>query len=620
MPMPEMAPRPIACIASPLRLMGVLDDDRRPSVKPASALREKLRDTCCACVMYLATGVKNCMSQDVVKYRVDLMGPFRLSDADGRRVDVASKRGQALIATLAVSRGGDRTRSWLQERLWGSRQLPQAQASLRRELSNLRRAVNGPSATLIDADHNRVWLNLDLVEVVQPSAQSQGEFLEGLDIPGEEAFEDWLRDQRRVIEAQLERDAAGQILLPEHIVDVAKPVPGFANRPAIAILPLNNQTGDERLAYVADGISEELCELLARLKWLPVIARSASFLYRGREVELRQIGASLGARYIVEGSLRRTGDQLRLGLQMADVETGLSIWSHTSDIPPDFTQAILDDLIREIVGVLDMHVDAAEKTRASSKTPDPTSVNDLIWRGRWHLHRFTRADAELAEACFRQALELAPNSAEALIQMTFFHSRSIWTEREGAARIRTFGALAQQAIAADGSDGRAYMFAGMAELWVRNSAAALPLFEKAVALNPSLSLAHGQIGSTRILQGDFAAADAPLRLALRLGPNDEHSFLILGELAIAHFFNHQWDLAISHADQSLLRRRAYWHAHMTKICALGNKGDWATAELATRQLLQVKPDFNLSFVDWLPFVDPKWNAILKGALQKAGID
>lgn len=569
--------------------------------------------------MYLATGVKNCMSQDVVKYRVDLMGPFRLSDADGRRVDVASKRGQALIATLAVSRGGDRTRSWLQERLWGSRQLPQAQASLRRELSNLRRAVNGPSATLIDADHSRVWLNLDLVEVVQPSAQSQGEFLEGLDIPGEEAFEDWLRDQRRAIEAQLERDAAGQILLPEHIVDVAKPVPGFANRPAIAILPLNNQTGDERLAYVADGISEELCELLARLKWLPVIARSASFLYRGREVELRQIGTSLGARYIVEGSLRRTGDQLRLGLQMADVETGLSIWSHTSDIPPDFTQAILDDLIREIVGVLDMHVDAAEKTRASSKTPDPTSVNDLIWRGRWHLHRFSRADFEMAESCFRQALELSPYSTEALVQLTFYYSRMIWAERKGADQIHEMRALAQRAISSDETDGRGFLFAGMADLWLRQPEKALSFFERALKLNPSLSLAHAQIGTTCILQGKPEPAEAPLRLALRLGPTIEHSFHFLGELAFSYYMRKDWDRAIEHADQSILRRKTYWHAHMTKICSLVNKGDLTTARFAARQLLDIRPDFNLNFVDWQPFVDPQWNAVLRSELQKTGI-
>lgn len=569
--------------------------------------------------MRLVTGVICCMSNADEKLRLDLMGPFRLSGGDGRRIEVASKRGQALIATLAVSRGGDRTRSWLQERLWGSRQLPQAQASLRRELSNLRRIVNRPHCTLINADHNRVWIELDRVEVAELSPNSSGEFLEGLDIQGEEAFEDWLREQRRAIEAQIERDAIGQVRLPESIIDLSKPVPGFADRPAIAVLPLNNLTGDDALAYLADGISEELSEMLARLKWLPVIARSASFLYRGRGIELRQIGASLGARYIVEGSLRRSKDMLRLGLQMADVETGLSVWSHTSDIPLTFTQTMLDELIREIVGVADMRIDAAEKTRASVKTPDRMDVNDLIWRGRWHLHRFTREDSDLAESCFRQALALAPNSAEALIQLTFFHARSIWTQRKEETKMRELRALAQRAIIADGEDGRGFMYAGMAELWMRRTHKALTLFDKAIELNPSLSLAHAQIGSTHILGDTPAAAEAPLRLALRLGPNDEHNFYVLGELAIAHCMMGQWDRAIDHADQSLLRRTAYWYAHTTKINALVQKGDLKEAQFAARHLKQVKPDFSLRFVDWLPFADQKWNEFLKSGLQKAGI-
>ena len=569
--------------------------------------------------MRLVRGVICCMSDADGKFRLDLMGPFRLSAGDGGRIEVASKRGQALIATLAVSRGGDRTRSWLQERLWGSRQQPQAQASLRRELSNLRRIVNGPHGTLIDADHNRVWIELDRVEVADLSPHASGEFLEGLDIQGEEAFEDWLREQRRAIEARLERDAIGQVRLPETIIDLSKPVPGFAGRPAIAVLPLNNLTGDDALAYLADGISEELSEGLARLKWLPVIARSASFLYRGREIELRQIGAALGARYIVEGSLRRSRDILRLGLQMADVETGLSVWSHTTDIPLAFTQAMLDELIREIVGVMDMRIDAAEKTRASARTPDRMDVDDLIWRGRWHLHRFTREDSELAESCFREALALAPNSAEALIQLTFFHARSIWAERKEEGRMRELRALAQRAIVADGEDGRGFMYAGMAELWMRQTRKALALFDKAVELNPSLSLAHAQIGSAHILRDAPAAAEAPLRLALRLGPNDEHNFYVLGELAVAHYMMGQWDRAIDHADQSLLRRTAYWYAHTTKISALVEKGEIKEAQFAARHLMQAKPDFSPRFVDWLPFSDPRWNDRLKLGLRRAGI-
>lgn len=551
------------------------------------------------------------------KYRLEVLGAFRLFAPDGERIEIASRRGQALIAMLGLASGGERTRVWLQDRLWSSRQQPQAQASLRRELSNLRAIVNHGGMPLLSADFNRVWLDLDQCEVNTHDAGNAHELLEGLDIPGEDSFEDWLREQRRVQEASVQRDAAGQARLPARIVDLDAPVPGFANKPAIAVLPLQNMTGSDALDYLADGISEELIERLSRLRWLPVIARSASFLYRDPQIELRQIGKSLGVRYVLEGSLRRGVDVARLGLRMADAETGLNIWSHTADLPLPFSQQVLDARIVEIIGVLDTRIDASEKARVSIAPASDPGVEDLIWRGRWHLHRFTREDSLLAEACFNEALARVPNSAEAMLQLTFYHARSIWTRRKSEAQMQALGRLAQRAIAADGEDGRAYMYAGMAELWQRRPGPALTLFHKAVALNPSLSLAHSQIGSTLILDDRPAEATAPLQLALRLGPNDEHTFLVLGELAIAHCMMGNWEQAIDHADQALLRRRAYWYAHVTKINALVRQGLLAQARNAHRQLVEIKPDFAPEFVDWLPFMDPRWNDFLKVGLAQA---
>ena len=142
------------------------------------------------------------------------------------------------------------------------------------------------------------------------------------------------------------------------------------------------------------------------------------------------------------------------------------------------------------------------------------------------------------------------------------------------------------------------MYAGMAELWMRQTRKALALFDKAVELNPSLSLAHAQIGSAHILRDAPAAAEAPLRLALRLGPNDEHNFYVLGELAVAHYMMGQWDRAIDHADQSLLRRTAYWYAHTTKINALVEKGEIKEAQFAARHL--ICPDELADLYEWCP--------------------
>lgn len=560
---------------------------------------------------------------NTAKCRLELLGPFRLFGPDGARIELASKRGQALVAMLSVASGGERTRSWLQDRLWGSRQHAQAQASLRRELSNLRKVLDQSGASILDANHNSVRLDLTRIEVdardLEHLGDHGGEFLEGLDLPGEDTFEDWLREQRQQFERLAERDGAGQVRLPKTIVDLSEPVPGFRGRQAIAVLPLENLTTGDDFDYLADGISEELIERLSRLKWLPVIARSASFHYRARPVDLREIGQSLGVRYVLDGWIRQAESTFRLSLNMADVETGLTMWTHASEVPVHFDKAVVDDLILEIVGVMDMKIDAAEKLRAIQKSESELTVEDLIWRGRWHLHRYKRADSVLAEKYFLEALGLEPNSPEALVQMTFFYARSIWTERKGMAEMRDLRQFAQRAIVADGEDGRGYMFAGMAELWMRRTSQALQLFERAVELNPSLSLAHMQIGSAYILAGNPEAAIAPLKMALRLGPSDEHTFNVLGELAIAHCMLGNWDEAIKYADQTLLRRVSYWYAHSTKINALVRKGSLVEAEFVLNQLFEAKPDFTMEYVDWLPFVDRKWIEFIKSGLRMAGM-
>jgi TolB-like protein len=587
-------------------------------------LREKVRDFLAICVIMLGTRAFHCIMTTGTAFQLELFGPFRLVGPDGQRIEIVSKRGMALVALLAMAPGGERTRGWLQGQLWGSRAQAQAQSSLRRELTNLRRAANVNGHDLIGADHNRIWIDLERVQIDaraidRPPTDFSEAFLEGIDISGEEAFEDWLREQRQVITQRRDQGALRQAQLPSAVIDLDAPVPGFSGRPAIAVLPLNNQTGNATLDYLADGISEELIERLSRLKWLPVIARSASFIYRGAPTPLREIGQALGARYVLDGHIRQSDHSFQLTLNMADVETGYAVLSHTSDLPLQFDRETLDDLILEIVSALDMRIDAAEKTRASRKSESALSVEDLIWRARWHMHRFTKEDSVIAEKLFRDALTLAPNSPEALVQMTFFQVTSIWTQRKPEADMRALRQMAQRAIAADTEDGRAYLYAGMADMWLRKTALALPLFQKAIELNPSLAFAYVQIGCANSLSGNPQAAIAPLKMSLRLAPNDEQSFVALCELALAHLMLGNWDEAIAHADLSLNRRVAYWYAHTLKINALVRCDRIDDARAAAADLRAAKPDFTINLVDWVPFVDGKWNAFIREGLVSAGM-
>lgn len=548
------------------------------------------------------------------RFGLELIGPFRLRGPDGSRIEVSSKRGMALIAMVATGRGGERTRSWLQDRLWCSRQLPQAQASLRRELSNLRRVIDAAvpgGVQLLHSDHNRLWIDRDVVEIV---THGEGEFLEGLDIVGEDGFEEWLRLERAFDRRTTERSAD---VPPENVTSKAHSAQHLAERAALAVLPFVDQTGDEGHRYIAEGISEDLIDRLSRLRWLLVIARSSSFKYGGDNVDPKAIGKTLGARYLLEGRMRRNGEHLHLSASLSDTATGFVVWTNKLTLSGDLTSAMVEQLALGLVGAIDARIEAEEQRRVLHRPPSDTNVNDLLWRGRWHFNQFTRADASAALDCFEKALALEPHSPEALIQYAWSTLRSIWLERKSDAQIRELRQLANRAIVADADDGRGYLIAGTAESWLRQPLRAEALLNKAIALNPSLVAAHAQIGTNAYLSGRPEDAVAPLRTAIQLSPADHVLFFMFGELAMSHMMVGNHDDAVDYAERSIALRPGYWFAHVAKLNALARGGRVAEVGEAYREFVANCSKFSEGDIDWIPFVEPKWHAYLKDGLRSA---
>ncbi|ABD05572.1 TPR repeat protein [Rhodopseudomonas palustris HaA2] len=547
-----------------------------------------------------------------MRFSVRLLGPFQLSTPDGRRVEISSKKGTAVIAMLAMSRDGEHTRGWLQDRLWGSRGHAEAAGSLRRELSNLRKLLNGAGIELLVSDRDRVRLRLDriVVDARDPSADPAiaGEFLEGFDIPGEASFRDWLREQRaRLMRGPRPPAPAAPVPggLPSHILDTSQPPVGFTGNQAIAVLPFTNVTGDETLDYLAEGISEELIVGLSRIRWLPVIARSSSFSFADT-IDRKVIGQRLGAHYLIEGHLYRAYDSFGVSASLSEAATGYAIWSRRFTLQSPALRDELEQFVNELVAQLEIRIEHAEQIRIRNKRQDALGVSDLIWRGRWHLNRLTRADSDMAQKLFADALALDPDSAEALIQVTSALGWSIWAGRQPQEQILRMRKLAKQASLADPDDGRGFMLAGIAEMWLRHPHEAKTLLQHAIALNPSLALAHAQLGGCYNLAGEPAKAIDHLKASLRLSSNDPNIFYALGELAMSHTMCGRWADAAEHASLSLARRPAYWYAHVLKINALARGGHLAAARLATDELLAVKPNFSRRYIEWLPFVDRTW--------------
>jgi class 3 adenylate cyclase/TolB-like protein len=463
--------------------------------------------------------------------------------------------------------------------------------------------------------------------------------IEGTAEPGgvvvSRAVHDQVRDKLDLV-----FDDKGEILLknlarPVHVYSVvgetsparllAAPAPGlagantesFLDRPALAVLPLSNLTRDEANGYLCEGLSEDLIDRLTRLRWLPVVARSSSFAFPSERLDPRVIGQRLRAKYVLEGRLQTDGAGFAVALRLSDASTGYSMWSYRVPLPADRSQDALDPVVAQLVGILDAKIDYSEQVRARGQRQNRPELNDLLWRGRWHLNRLTRTDSEIARKLFDQALELQPDSSEALIQATFCLAWSLWAQRATDDKIVEMRRLAHRAIQADPDDGRSYMLAGIAEMWLRRPDQARTLLERAIALNPSLSMAYAQLGTRFNLVGEPAAALEQLRTAQRLSPNDPHLFFMIGQMALSFWMQDKWTDAIEHADQSLIRRPGYWDALVIEINALVGSGDLAAAGCTVEELLAVKPNFTPEFLEWLPFTNSLWRRRLADGLAVA---
>lgn len=545
-----------------------------------------------------------------------LLGPFRLLAAHGKRIEITSKRGCALLAMLAMSNHGERTRGWLQDRLWGSRERQQAQNSLRAELSALRRQLNGGAQPLLGFTGDRVTLDLEQVEIDARCLDTKGsgafmtaEFLEGIDIPGEEGFEDWLREQRAAIVASLSRTMTLQR-------GQAPETSGFHRTPSLAVLPFTNQTGDPDKSYLAEGIGEEVIDRMSRLRWLPVISPGPMFRPHPDET-IQSIGQRLSSAYVVGGVLREGSDGYRLAAQVVETTTGQVIWSQRLPMPAPHASNAMASFVAELVAMLEMRVDHAEQVRARAQPETALSVNDLIWRGRWHVNRLSRDDSIAAERYFTEAMRQAPNSPIAIIEYTQHLAYQLWARRETGARVHQMRALAQRAIVLDYENARGHMLAGTAEMWLRNAAAAKSLLKRSIEINPSLSLAYEQLATLYNMMAEPAAALEAMQIAIRLGPSDYRLFAKHGEFALAHLLTGDYNAAAHEAEQALILRPGYWHAQVMLINALARSGQAGAAAQAMNNLSKSRPRFAPDYIDWIPFVETRWNDFLKEGLATA---
>ena len=300
--------------------------------------------------------------------------------------------------------------------------------------------------------------------------------------------------------------------------EATRQYPPLPSRPAIAVLPFENLSGDPEQIYFSDGVTEDIIREISRFRELHVISRNSSFHYRGKSVDVRQIGRELGVHYIVEGSVRRSGKQLRISAQLTEAETGNALWAERYDRSVEDIFAVQDEVVRMIVAALPGQIAGAGARSARRKRPDGMSVYDYLLRGIEYKQTFDRSEEPKVREMFERAIAVDPELAIAHTWLAELEMREWWRHLSPRALDRAYS-LAKRGAMLDPTDGQCHRVLGYVCLYRREFEEAAQQFERALALNPNDS--HTIVTKAWLLAYE-GMADQALDWAdrgLRLNPN-----------------------------------------------------------------------------------------------------
>jgi adenylate cyclase len=292
------------------------------------------------------------------------------------------------------------------------------------------------------------------------------------------------------------------------------------DRPSVAVLPFANLSQDPAQEYFSDGVTEDLITGLAKVSGLFVIARNSVFTYKGKPVKIRDVGRDLGVRYVLEGSVQRSGSRVRITAQLVDASTGYHIWAERYDREVNDIFALQDEVTQQIVRAMAVRLTEAEKIRLGRPPTGVLEAYDLVLRGTVERHRTTREGNAEARRLFVQALDLDPNYASAYLGLAWTHLQSwqlLWTtDREGLERARELG---DKAIALNDTLVGAYHLLGQVHLWMKEHDRAIALAERAVALAPNDADGYETLAEILGWSGRPEESISQIRHAMRLNPH-----------------------------------------------------------------------------------------------------
>jgi adenylate cyclase len=425
----------------------------------------------------------------------------------------------------------------------------------------------------------------------------------------------------RVYSLQVGVPAKAEPVTPAEPHAAAKPsAPSVPDKPSIAVFAFNNMSGDAEQEYFSDGISEDIITDLSKLSELHVIARNSSFVYKRSTVSIPEAAKALGVRYVLEGSVRKAGNRVRVTAQLIDSTTGGHVWADRFDRDLSDIFAVQDELTREIVSALKLKLTVEEKSRLARKHAVDMEAYHLFLRGREQVWLHSRTGNSEARALFVRAVGIDPNYAAAYAQTAFTHVNDYvngWSDSPDRS-LQTGFEIAQHSVQTDEQEPQAHFAVGVAYLWKHDLDKALEAARRCLALKPNSTEGHLLLAHVQVFIGRPAEAVEVMDAYMRLDPH--YPEIALQFLADARFSLGEFERAVAAIQQRLVRNPESATAYALLASCYGHMGRAAEGRSAWEQTLRIDPNYSIERRRRiLPFRNPADFELRVEGLRKLGL-
>jgi TolB-like protein/Flp pilus assembly protein TadD len=396
--------------------------------------------------------------------------------------------------------------------------------------------------------------------------------------------------------------------------------PPVPDKPSIAVLPFNNMSDDPEQEYFADGIAEDIITALSRFHWFFVISRNTTLTYRG--VETKRVAEELGVQYVLEGSVRRSGNRMRITTQLIDARMDHHVWAERYDRDLEDIFAVQDEITERIITSVAPGIISTEMQRAHCKDIASLDAWERIMRAHWHLARFTMEDNAEARRLLTEAAQIEPNSTLALGDLAMIHifdGQWGW----GISRDQSLAAAAEaarRAVSIDEGNAWAHIALGFVELFAGRHSESVQRLERAIEISPNDPHAHGHLGFTLSFSGEPQAAIAQLEQAMRLSPRDPFLAFWYTAWALAAFSAERYEDAVEWAKKTIEEKPRHPGAYRLLAAFYAQLGQIEEAKVALEELLRLMPGITVTATrQQVPWKNPHDAQRYLDGLRKAGL-